>query len=229
MKIFNALLHLFYPDLCYSCGNSLVAGEQLLCLSCQAQVPKTDYHTYSDNPVARLFYGRVEIANATAYCTYDKGGNIQKLMHQLKYKERPEVGVYFGRKLGQVMSTSPLYHDIDVVLPIPLHPKKLRIRGYNQSKVIADGFVEAYPVSILTDVLIRVEHSETQTRKNRWDRYQNVRDMFGVINPEKIAGKHVLLIDDVITTGATIEACVKHLLSVEGVRVSIAGIASPAR
>ncbi|HPB01380.1 MAG TPA: phosphoribosyltransferase family protein, partial [Bacteroidales bacterium] len=144
-------------------------------------------------------------------------------------KNRPEVGVYFGRRLGKMLTESALYDNIDAVIPIPLHPKKLKIRGYNQSKVIADGFIQGYPTEIVEDVLVRVEFTETQTRKNRWDRYQNVKDMFAVRNPEKIQGKHVLLVDDVITTGATIEACAKHLLAVEGVRVSIAGIASPAK
>jgi len=179
--------------------------------------------------VAKLFYGRINAENATAMCYYEKGSLVQHLMHQLKYKNKPEIGVYFGRKLGKKLSESELYKDIDAVIPIPLHPKKLKIRGYNQSKVIADGFVQAFPVPIIEDVLVRVEFTETQTRKNRWDRYQNVKDMFAVQHPEKIQGKHVLMVDDVITTGATIEACAKHLLAVEGVRVSIAGLASPAR
>ncbi|MPL98892.1 hypothetical protein SDC9_45104 [bioreactor metagenome] len=227
--IFGSLIKLFYPELCCGCGESLVRGEKTICFACHTKIAKTDYHTYSDNPVARLFYGKIDIENATAMCFYDKGGLIQQLMHQLKYRSKPEVGVFFGRRLGKILSESALYKDIDVVVPIPLHSKKLKIRGYNQSKVIADGFVQGFPVEIIEDCLVRVEFTETQTRKNRWDRYQNVKDMFAVRNPEKIKGKHILLVDDVITTGATIEACAKHLLAIEGVRVSIAGIASPAR
>lgn len=227
--IFDSLLQLFYPHLCCGCGESLMRGEKVICLSCLSKIAKTDFHTYADNPVAQLFFGKLPIENATAMCFYDKGGLIQHMMHQLKYKNRPEVGVYFGRRLGKILSEAALYANIDAVIPIPLHPKKLKIRGYNQSKVIADGFIQGYPTEIIEDVLVRVEFTETQTRKNRWDRYQNVKDMFAVRNSDKIKGKHVLLVDDVITTGATIEACAKHLLAVEGVRVSIAGIASPAK
>lgn len=227
--ILGSLIRLFYPDLCCACGQSLMRGEHVICLSCLMKLPQTDFHTFSDNAVAKLFYGRINAENATAMCYYEKGSLVQHLMHQLKYKNKPEIGVYFGRKLGKKLSESDLYKDVDAVIPIPLHPKKMKIRGYNQSKVIADGFVQAFPVPVIEDVLVRVEFTETQTRKNRWDRYQNVKDMFGVQHPEKIRGKHVLMVDDVITTGATIEACAKHLLAVEGVRVSIAGLASPAR
>ncbi len=227
--ILGSLMRLFYPDLCCACGQSLMRGEHVICLSCLMKLPETDFHTFSDNAVAKLFYGRINAENATAMCYYEKGSLVQHLMHQLKYKNKPEIGVYFGRKLGKKLSESDLYKDVDAVIPIPLHPKKMKIRGYNQSKVIADGFVQAFPVPVIEDVLVRVEFTETQTRKNRWDRYQNVKDMFGVQHPEKIRGKHVLMVDDVITTGATIEACAKHLLAVEGVRVSIAGLASPAR
>jgi len=227
--ILGSLVRLFYPDLCCACGQSLMRGEHVICLSCLMKLPETDFHTFSDNAVAKLFYGRINAVNATAMCFYEKGSLVQHLMHQLKYKSKPEIGVYFGRKLGKKLSESDLYKDVDAVIPIPLHPKKLKIRGYNQSKVIADGFVQAFSVPVIEDVLVRVDFTQTQTRKNRWDRYQNVKDMFAVQYPEKIKGKHVLLVDDVITTGATIEACAKHLLAVEGVRVSIAGIASPAR
>jgi len=227
--IFDSLLRLFYPDLCCGCGESLLRGESTVCFSCMTKIAKTDYHTYSDNPVARLFYGKINVENAAAMCFYDKGSLIQHMMHQLKYKHKPEVGIFFGRRLGKMLAESELYKDIDAVIPIPLHPKKLKIRGYNQSKVIADGFIQGFPIAVIEDVLVRIEFTETQTKKNRWDRYQNVKDMFAVQNPDKIKGKHVLLIDDVITTGATIEACAKHLLAVEGVRLSIAGIASPAR
>ncbi len=229
LMIFNSFINLFYPNLCCGCGNSLVQGEKTICLSCLSKIAITDFHTFHDNPVAQLFYGKLLIENATAMCFYDKGGLIQHFMHQLKYKSKPEVGIYFGRKLGKLLSQSDLYSNIDAVIPIPLHSKKLKIRGYNQSKVIADGFVLGYKTEIIEDVLVRVEFTETQTRKNRWDRYENVKNMFAVKNPEKIKGKHLLLVDDVITTGATIIACAKHLSSIEGVKISIAGIASPAK
>ncbi len=227
--LLKSLFRLFYPNLCFACGTNLMIGEKTICLLCLTKIPQTDYHTINDNPVARLFYGRVSIENATAMCFYEKESIIQHLMHGLKYKHKPEIGIFFGQRLGKLLSESELYSDIDLVLPIPLHPKKERIRGYNQSLVIAQGLVETMPIKIKENVLVRVEFTETQTRKNRWERYENVRDMFGVKNPEKIAGKHILLVDDVITTGATIEACARHLLKVDGVRVSIAGIASPAR
>ncbi|NLL27174.1 MAG: ComF family protein [Bacteroidales bacterium] len=229
MGVFNSLLKLFYPELCSGCGQSLLRGEKTICLSCMLKIARTDYHTFSDNPVAKLFYGKINIKNATTMCFYDKGGLMQHLLHQLKYRNNFNVGLFLGKQLGKCLSEAELYKDIDVIIPIPLHKKKLKKRGYNQSKIIADGFVQAFPLPIYEDVLVRIEFTETQTKKNRWDRYQNVKDMFAINNPEKIEGKHVLLIDDVITTGATIEACAKHLLSVDGVQVSIASIASPAR
>lgn len=221
------LLQLLYPELCVSCGKNLVRSEKLICIGCQADIPLKDDLSNPDNAVSKLFWGRIAVENAAAFCTYDKGGKVQHMMHQLKYKNRPDIGVWFGKRMGKQWLEAMKDQHIDFVIPIPLHPKKLRIRGYNQSRVIADGFVEGYPLTIREDILVRVDFTQTQTRKNRWERYTNVKDMFAVNKPGDIEGKHLLLIDDVITTGATIEACAKKLLMVDGVKISVAGIATP--
>ncbi|PLW94183.1 MAG: hypothetical protein C0592_03670 [Marinilabiliales bacterium] len=224
----KSLLNLFFPDLCAGCGQNLVRGEKCICFSCQMKLAYTDYHKNEENPVSRLFYGRCSIEQATAMCFYERGSTIQNLVHQLKYRSRRDVGLFLGRELGKTLKENPLYENLDFIIPVPLHKKKEKIRGYNQAEVIVEGLFETLNLPVATDVLYRAEFTETQTKKKRWDRYENVKNMFAIRNPEKIKGKHLLLIDDVITTGATIEACAKHLLEVEGVKVSIAGLASSA-
>ena len=199
-----------------------------MCFSCLSKLSYTDYHKNEENPVSRLFYGRCQIEQASAMCYYEKSSTIQDLVHQLKYRSRSDVGVFLGKELAKTLQSSNLYQSIDAIIPVPLHKKKEKIRGYNQALIIALGMSEILQKPIITDSLIRVEFTETQTKKKRWDRYENVKNMFGVQKEELIKGKHILLIDDVITTGATIEACAKHLLNVDDVKVSIAGLASSA-
>ncbi|MBN2727871.1 MAG: ComF family protein [Bacteroidales bacterium] len=224
----KSLFNLFFPDLCAACGQTLVRGEKTICISCINKLSFTDYHKNEDNPVSRVFYGRCTIEQAMAMCLYERDSTIQHLVHLLKYKSRRDVGLLLGNELAKTLLNSPLYNTIDAIIPVPLHRKKERIRGYNQALVIAEGMSETLGKPIIADALVRVEFTETQTKKKRWDRYENVKNMFGVKNEDKIKEKHLLLIDDVITTGATIEACAKHLLNVENVKVSIAGLASSA-
>ena len=224
----KSLFNLFYPDLCAACGQNLVRGEKTVCFSCQMKLSFTDYFKNEENPVSRLFYGRCNIEQAMAMCTYERASTIQQLVHQLKYRSRRDVGVFLGKELGKTLKNSPLYNEIDAIIPVPLHKKKEKLRGYNQAEVIAEGISEIMEIPVITDALVRVEFTETQTKKKRWDRYENVKNMFGIQKEQQIKSKHLLLIDDVITTGATIEACAKHLLKIEGVKVSIAGLASSA-
>lgn len=189
------------------------------------QIPRTSYHKVKDNPVEKLFWGRCQITRAAAFSYYNRGSRIRTLIHTLKYKGNMEIGTELGRIYGQSLRSSDFISDIDVLMPVPLHPEKQKKRGFNQSEVIAQGLsdVTGIPVDILS--LCRVEASQTQTRRSRYDRWTNVEGIFSVTNDEKLRGKHVLLVDDVITTGSTLESCANELLKIEGVRVSVISLA----
>lgn len=217
---------LFYPTLCMACNKPLLRKEEIICMHCQATLPLTNYHFENENPISQLFWGRVHVEHATALYHYARGTRIQHLIHQLKYKNQAQVGVYLGQILGKTIADSAFFKDINALIPIPLHPKKEKLRGYNQSEVIANGVSLATGWPVWKDVLVRKEFTETQTKKNRWDRWQNVKNMFEVKNADRIKGKHLLLLDDVITTGATIEACIRWLNECKDVRVSVASLAA---
>ncbi|MBN3034994.1 MAG: ComF family protein [Bacteroidales bacterium] len=178
-----------------------------------------------DNPVSRVFWGRCRIEAAAACFYFGKGGRLQQLIHHFKYRGRRDIGEFLGREYGNDLAGSPLFRDIDMVVPVPLHPRRLRQRGFNQSAVLAA--VMAGPLHVHCDdkALVRTKASATQTRKSRWARWENVSEIFSVPDQDTIRGKHILLVDDVITTGATLEACANALLAVEGVRVSVATLA----
>jgi len=173
----------------------------------------------------QVFWGKVRLEHACAFFFFSKGSRFRKLLHKLKYYGKKEIGIVLGRRFGMELRESPFYQTVDTVIPIPLHPKKLRKRGYNQSEQIAIGLATTTAWELDTKSVVRKQHTETQTRKNRMERWENVSEVFVVRYPELIKGKHVLLVDDVITTGATIEACAARLLEVEGCRVSVATLA----
>ena len=174
----------------------------------------------------QVFDGRVPVEEVTALMSYKKSNRTQKILHCLKYKGQKEIGAVLGEYLGGQLITEERYCGIQYILPIPLHPKKLRKRGYNQSEWIAMGLSKGMGIPYLTDVLVRTQFTDTQTKKNRFARWQNVKEVFAVQNPEKVAYTHVLVCDDVLTTGATTEAAIRKLLEVEGVRVSVATLAA---
>jgi ComF family protein len=218
-------LSLFYPRLCAGCQISLVRGEDVICLGCLADLPKTGFERINDNPVAQLFWGRAKIQLATAFCSFDKGGIMQQFLHQLKYKGSAEIGTKLGMLFGYDLNQCACYREIEFLIPVPLHPKRERKRGYNQSAVIGKGMSVAMGKPLMTDNLIRNYYSETQTNKSRFERWENVKELFSVRKPELLEGKHLLLIDDVVTTGSTLEACAQALLKVPGTRVSVATLA----
>lgn len=225
LSLLDDFLTLFYPRLCAGCQTSLVRGEKVICLGCLADLPKTGFEKIPDNPVAQLFWGRAEICLATSFCTFDKGGIVQHLMHQLKYKNAREIGEKLGLIFGIDLKKAIPYQDIEILVPVPLHPKREHKRGYNQSSVIAGGISQAMGIACSTGNLVRNHYSATQTNKGRYERWENVKELFAVKYPELFAGKHLLLIDDVVTTGATLEACAQVLLKIPGTKVSIATIA----
>lgn len=226
MTLFDDLISLFYPRLCAGCNTPLVKGEEVLCLNCLADLPRTNYHLYEDNPVYQIFIGRVNVTLATTFCRFDKGGRLQHLLHQLKYKGNREVGRKMGILLGNDLIQTISYQDIDAIIPVPLHPKKEKKRGFNQSVEICKGLSESMNRPLIMGNLVREVYTTSQTRKGRFERWENVSGIFNVKNGNSLTGKHLLLVDDVVTTGATLEACCEPLLKIPGVRVSIATIAS---
>jgi ComF family protein len=225
MSVLNDLLSLFFPQLCAGCGIPLVKGEDILCLQCLADLPKTNYQDGKDNPLALNFLGRINICYATSYFSFDKGGKVQHLLHQLKYKGRKDIGFKLGQIFGFELIRNIQFSEIDAIIPVPLHPRKQWSRGYNQSKEICKGISESMQRPLISGNLIRKVHTSSQTMKGRYERWENVSGIFKVKNSTDLEGKHLLLVDDVVTTGATLEACCEPLLKIPGVRVSIATLA----
>ena len=219
------IVSLFYPRTCMACGNTLFRHEDVLCTYCLFHLPKTNFHRDADNPVSRIFWGRVNLASASAYYHFGKGGKVQHLIHQLKYKGHKEIGVYIGRLYGAELREQPEYGHIDRIIPVPLHRSKFRSRGYNQSEQFAMGLCSSLQAVLDVQSLRRTFASETQTKKSRFNRWENVKEIFTLYGEEDLRGQHVLLVDDVITTGATIESCASKLLEVPGVRVSAVALA----
>jgi len=221
IDLFDDFISLLFPRLCYACGNHLLRNENLICTECYVVIPRTNYHTESENPVAQLFWGRCMIEKAAAFSFYNKGSRIRNLIHNLKYKGIREIGFELGRIYGLSLKSSGFMNDIDLIIPVPLHPLKKKSRGFNQSDLISSGVADVTNVPIDTETLIRDTVTATQTNRSRYDRWTNVEGIFSVTNPENIMGRHILLVDDVITTGSTIESCANELLKIEGVRVSV--------
>lgn len=219
------VLEIIFPSLCLSCGERLISQEKYLCFGCWHDLPVTNFHTNIDNKVAKLFWGRVEITHATAFFSYKKGSKYQQLIHFTKYKGLKELGEETGKKFGYALSESKAFHSVDFIVPVPLHRKKEQKRGYNQSDWIAKGIGEAMQKSVVTTNLYRKVYTATQTRKNRFERWQNVDGIFGINSPDQFIGKHILLVDDVVTTGSTLEACAYQLLKLKDTKVSVATLA----
>lgn len=222
---FIDFLGLFFPSLCAACGSYLVKGERIVCLTCLHDLPFTDFHLQPDNAIAKRFWGKVEVKAATSLLHFQKGNKVQQLVHQLKYNGRDDVGEYLGQLLGRQLNGTALYGDVALVVPVPLHWRKKLKRGYNQSACFADGIATAMGIETTNQLLQRARHTQTQTKKTREERWLNVKDVFVLVNPEQYTGKHILLVDDVVTTGATLEACAQQLLQIPGAKVSIATIA----
>lgn len=216
---------LLFPRICYGCGNHLLRNERIICTECHFIIPKTNFHNERDNPVEKLFWGRCPVERAAAYSYYNRGSRIRSLIHNLKYRGIREVGHELGIIYGHSLKSSGFMNGISFIMPVPLHPKKERARGFNQSLLICEGMAEATGIPALKDVLVRLQESATQTRRSRYERWENVEGIFTVKNTGMIQGRHVLLIDDVITTGSTVEACVNELSKIEGVKVSVAALA----
>lgn len=226
LNILNDFLSLFYPNLCLACGENPPSPADILCLRCQYSLPKTDFHLLKENPFTEKFWGRIDICYGAALYYFSKGGKVQKLLHRLKYEGQKNISLQLGKMYGKLLVQSPCFNDIDLIVPIPLHRKKERLRGYNQSDLFAQGLAESMSIAWNNKVVRRNQFTSTQTGKKRTDRFENVGTAFLCRNKELIAGKHLLLVDDVVTSGATLEACGQTLLAASrDVKLSLATIA----
>ena len=222
---YNDLINIFFPPVCVSCGEVLNHHDHFVCIKCLIHLPRTNFHLDEKNKVAQAFWGRVKIEKATSYFFFNKGSDYQRLIHDLKYHGNYELGVYLAKSYAQEIIRSGFFRSIDCIVPVPLHRKKLKKRGYNQCLAIAEGMAEVTNMPFLNHNLIRTEYNETQTHKGRYDRWENVELIFSVLQPQAFEGKHVLLVDDVVTTGATLEACAQQILQSENSKVSILTLA----
>lgn len=222
---FEDFINLLYPRVCVVCNNNLFRHEELICTKCQYEIPKTNFHFISDNPISRIFWGRVNIKNATSYYFFDSGSRFHVLIHKMKYRGQKEIGYELGMIFGNELKHSELYNQIDLVIPVPLHPKKQRKRGYNQSEWIARGIAEVMEKPVDLKSVYRAVDTESQTKKTRYERWKNVEGIFRLGSEESLKKKHILLVDDVITTGSTLEACATTILKCEDTMVSVAVLA----
>jgi len=229
MLLFNQFctdfFHLIFPDLCNACGTTLFEGEKQICIRCRHDLPYTDFHLYQDNAVARLFWGRIPCHAAMAMLYFRKGSKVQSLIHSLKYKDQTGLGFVLGSMMGEKMKQSSYYSSADLIIPVPLHPKKERSRGYNQAKYIADGIGTTLHLPVDITSLIKSTATGTQTKKNRYHRFENMQSVFSVPDCSSLTGKHIILVDDVITTGATLESCGQALLANGAGKISIVAAA----
>lgn len=221
----HSFLSLLFPHCCVACGNALVRGEECICTLCNMNLPRTNYHLRKDNPVEQVFWGKIPLEHATSFFYYRKGSDFRQILHQLKYGGQKEVGAIMGRYMASELLASGFFQGIDCIIPIPLHKQKQRIRGYNQSEWIARGISVVTGIPINTEAVIRRKNTETQTRKSVFGRWENVEGIFELHDVESLAGKHILIIDDVLTTGATTVACASCLMEIEGIRISVLTLA----
>ena len=201
-------------------------NETIICTGCYVSIPRTNFHLNRDNPVAQMFWGRCEIEKASSFSFYTRGSKMRILIHNMKYRGRKDIGIELGKLYSTTLKSSGFYEGMDIVIPVPLHPSKLRKRGFNQSELIATGVAQIAGLPLETSCLKRITGTGTQTRSSRFDRWINVKGIFTVEKPYLLTGKHILLIDDVITTGSTIESCANELLKIEKVRVSVISLAA---
>lgn len=225
----ESILHFLFPHVCEGCGTDVLEPDHFLCLKCLSDLPKTEFQYYPNNPVEKTFWGRLPVTSASAHCYFTKGSLMQNLMHQLKYKGNKEMGLYLGRLMGRALADSNRFRYVDALIPLPLFPLKEKKRGYNQAALLCEGAAEVMNKPVWKDVVVRTTHTESQTKKNRTERWLNMEGRFELAQPQKIDGKQVLLVDDVITTGATLEACGAALLQAQNVRLSIATLCISSR
>lgn len=225
LQMLNDIINVLFPKVCYACHELLNDNERDVCTQCRNRLPVTNFHFNNDNSVLKIFYGRVKLEHATALLRFEKKGLVQQLIHGLKYKKQETIGEFLGNWLGGELKTVKAYQDIDVVIPVPLHKKKLKKRGYNQVAKFAQRIAEALHAEYKDDVLLKVTNTESQVLKKRLARWNHNDELFTLQNKNTIANKHILLVDDLITTGATMEACATVLNQADNIKISVASMA----
>ncbi len=219
------LLNLLFPKLCYACQSFLNDNEQHICTQCRHELPLTNFNVIENNAIEKLLYGRAPIEQATAMLWFKKKGIVQQLLHNLKYKGHEDIGLFLGQWFGEELRDLNTFNKVDVVVPVPLHKSRQRKRGYNQVHKFAQAIADKLQVDYNATVLQKTKATETQVFKDRLKRWNDNQTIFSVANTNDLKGKHILLVDDVITTGATIEACANALLKIEGIKISVATMA----
>lgn len=225
MNFLKDIYDLFYPELCLCCNKTLTSNELTICINCRHDLPLTNFANEAENVIEKTFYGRIKIESATALFYFFKKGKIQHLIHALKYKNQQQVGTLLGNWLGNELATSSRFSTVDCIIPVPLHKNKLKTRGYNQVTNFGESLAKNMKVPFNETTLTRISFTKTQTKKIRFDRWNNVQELFFVANEKALENKHILLIDDIITTGATLEACCKAFEKTKNIKISIACMA----
>ena len=224
-QTFHGFMHLFFPHVCEGCGTNIINNDSILCAKCYLQLPVTNFIADKHNLVEQKFYGRLQVEAAGGAYYFTKDSLLRDLIAGLKYRGNKEIGFYLGRQLGRMMAATDRFDNVDAIVPLPLNPRKEKKRGYNQAAIIAAGLSSAWQRPVLTGAVERKIFTETQTHKDRVSRWQSMQNVFAVTNPAAIEGKNILLVDDIITTGATLEACGEQVLSVPGTTLYIATVA----
>lgn len=225
MTLWNDLKKLFFPPLCLLCEEPLQEGEEHICLHCFCRLPRIRFFETGKSPAELLFAGKFPFEQASAFLKYEKNGTVQQLIHALKYRGQKELAFYLGRIAAQEMKLKPTHADVDMIIPVPLHPRRLKQRGYNQAEWIARGVSSALGIPVDCRQLSRHKATRTQTLKSIYERWENVQDIFSLNNPPEVENKHILLIDDVMTTGSTLGESARTLLSASHTRISLFSIA----
>lgn len=219
--MFNYLINLFFPKVCAGCHTILISNETVLCTTCRHEMPLTQYHLDPKNEAVKKFYGKIAIEHASALLYFNKKGIVQELIHNLKYRGHEEIGTVLGNWYVEDLKELILETPFDMVIPVPLHPKKFRERGYNQVTTFGKAVAQGLNIDYDGTVLYRKKYSKTQSKKNLAGRSDNIENIFDVITAEENQNKHFLIVDDVLTTGATLEACARALLKIPGAKISI--------
>jgi len=221
MKLLKDFFYLFYPNICANCNQQLLQNEKIICVFCRHDLPLTNFNSYTNNKVFTIFYGRITIEKAYSLLLFRKEGITKNLIHNLKYKGNETVGIFFGNWLGEILYKNKEFSSVDFIIPVPIHSKKKKIRGYNQVTKFGECLSTHLNIPFVEDILIRQSTTKTQTLKSRFDRFKNLETKFLLTDTKAFKGKHILIIDDVITTGATLEACALALLKTSNLRISI--------
>jgi ComF family protein len=223
--IASSVRHLFYPHTCRCCYREISNREQFICFNCLTELPFTDFASLENNPAEKIFYGRASIAAAMSLLYFTPASMVQHLIHQVKYKGQEKLAVYLGKLMGRDLLNSPRFPGLDLILPLPLFKNREKQRGYNQAALLGRGISEVLGIPILENTLKRVRSSPTQTKKSREERWQNVEGLFSIRNPAELKNKSILLVDDVVTTGATLDACSSAILEIKDTRLYVCTLA----